>query len=342
MRGLWLLLFVPTLLGFTPYEHEGSAAVVVDGVVVRGRALFSTEAASNSSRVVVYTDFRLPSGTEGYLTLEIPLADIGTYVPADVTYYEKSSSASVTFDGQASAASVMIGDRYSYGDETSLYIEFDLSIQAGGGKQRHLASGWAVTAPSPSILRTQGRLPDGVVVIDDGSGAWTGRAYDRGSVDCYGYPSETVLVESYHEDYRIVDDESNGGTDSGIDGVVIDPPDNPPVVTDPEDPQIYDPITEGDGYSTTSDSPGCNDRDTTTDDTTNASDKDYPSCKDSDSGSSSSSKDSGCSGDAEASTGGARFTRFHRGPPIWARRVLQLAPLFLGLALLLVTRRRPG
>lgn len=330
-----LLAVLPWLCGFTPYEHEGSAAVVVDGTVARGRALFSSEAASATNRVLVYTDFRLGGGVEGYLTIDLTLGAAGATVPAVFTYYEKRSANEISFDGGDVTGSVLIGDRFEYGDETSLYLEFNAQFARGAAGTRTLRSGWAVTAPSPSILRDKGLLPNGMVVVDDGSGTYTGRAYDRGSVDCYGYPTEVVLVESYHDDYYVVDDLTGGSTD---DYVIIDPVEGSD--PDPVDPGVvYEPAADG-GYDSYSESPSCDNGNTT--DSSDSSSGDAPSCKDSSSSdSSSSSSGSGCTGDAVAASGTHRFVRFHRGPPLWARRVLQVSPFLLALAALLFAREWP-
>ncbi len=343
-RPLWLIVLLPWLTGFVPYAHDGTLAVVVDGQVVRARAVFSTEAADRRSEVLVRSVFTLPGGGEATLAMLVPLVAVGTEVSPEFTYYEKSSPSDVVFKAEDSEGRVLLGDRFEYGAETSLYLEFDVVFRQGE-VERRLESGWVVTAPSPSILRSAGRLPDGVIVIDDGSGAYTGRAYDHGSVDCYGYPEEPVLIETQHHDFVVV--ESKDGPevvldddDDGIDGV--DVADDYEIIYDPADNTSYD---------TDSDGPSC-----FTDDDSSTSGGDEPAgCGSGSETSSESSEsagcgrgsdsDSGCVGDAEAArqvgaaASASTSQRAALRRPAWARRVLKVSPLLLGFALLLIMPR---
>ncbi|MBT9557472.1 MAG: hypothetical protein IV100_15635 [Myxococcales bacterium] len=349
MMTVLLLGLLGTTSTATPYAHDGTAALPIDGKVVRARALFDSTAADRNGAVLVWMDLVLPSGGEGFLTIELTLAPVGDEAPATFDYYEKTGPGTVSFSPSSASGRVVIGDRFEYGDETSLYIEFDATF-SDGKVTRRIDDAWAVTAPSPAILRSQGRLPSGAIVIDDGSGAFTGRGYARGTVDCYGYPEETYYVETYHDDYVVEDDPDDGITDDFIfiepdDGVDSGGGDDAGGLDDGLDgvtDDYGDYSAPSGGVNTVDDGPACGSEDTTS--SSSNDEGGFPSCSDdSDSSSSSdSSGNSGCSGDAEASTGSSRSVRFafreHRLPPLWARRVLALSPLLIALAVLLGVR----
>lgn len=191
---------------FVPYAHEGVCAIPIDGALVQARALFNSEVSSHGQGVTVQVRFPLPGGGDGYLTMDMGLAPIGQKASVTWTYYEKISASIVSFEAQTVDGTVTVLDRFETDAETSLHLEFSVTFTEGE-VVRTIDRGFAVTAPSPAVLRTSGELPDGVVVVDDGSATnfvGVGASYDRGSIDCYGHPDDEVIIVE-DDDYEYED-----------------------------------------------------------------------------------------------------------------------------------------
>jgi len=311
------------LCGFVPYEHEGVMVLPLGGDTVEARALFSSSAAGDDAHVLIRADFPLPDRGEGYLTIRMALAPAGHATEATFDYYEKVDAATVTFDAEVSSGTIVVRDRFQSAEENSIYVEFDARFTQGINA-REFVGGYALTAPSPAVLRGNGSLPPGVVAAVGVSAAG---AYHRGTMDCFGDTEDTTVVGGYDyyveeviEDEEIIvvidddgstdyDDSTSGSTDYDYDW----------------DDSDYDYTDDESGF----DCGGGDDTDTTSDST--------------------SDDDDGfeCSGDAEAAP--TTFRSWRRAPirgrsgaaAATARRVLQLSPMLLLVAFLLLLRRPP-
>ncbi len=354
-------LFIVLIFGFAgaaealvPYAHEGVAAIPIDGALVQARAHFNSGVSEQPAGVTVYVRFPLPGGGDGYLTMDLSVVGSGSQAPTRWTYYEKLSASVVSFDAESTEGTVTILDRFETGQETSLHIEFTVTFTEGQVTRR-IERGFAVTAPSPAVLRSSGELPEGVVVVDDGSASTfvgAGASYHRGYVDCYGHPDDTVVIieddddyydDSYYEgqeDFVVADEDSDVSCDGS---------------TDTDDDYYYEDSDEYDSGDSDSE-PMCSDDDS--DDTDepgddSGSDDDWYDSSDESSSDDSSGFD--CVGDAEASTRlipdspitGPRYLRAGlRGVPPGtqarrlAARVVGVSPMLIALMLLLILRGR--
>ena len=332
MRPFLLALAVTPLLGFVPFAHEGMAVMSIDGEHTQGRALFSTDASSRPNGVLLRATFPLKGGAEAYLVIDFDLVKRGKLAPSQWQYYEKVNRDLIGFQATGIVGDVLLVDRFERGGETSLYIELSAEL-SDGSRTRYLTDSWAVTAPSPSVLRESGSYTQGVVVVDNGSGArhtgYSDYDYHHGVLDCYGYPDDTTVgpILSDDVDTVITNDE-----------VVVIYDDNGDEVIDETD-YTSDGETD-DAYAwpdTTDDDVDCSaDTEDSYDSTTDDSDSD---------------SDWDCVGDAEArvAPAGVAFvraplwTRAERDRRILARRIVTASPmLLLLLGLLLWPRRRPA
>ena len=223
-RVVLAFAFAMPLCGFVPYAHEGVAVLPLDDGLTEGRAIFNSEVSTHDPGLVVQVRFPLTGGGEGYLTLDIGLVGHGAIAPARWTYYEKLSPTVTSFDADFINGRVVVVDRYEAGLETSVYLEFS-AILRDGPQERRIDRGFAVTTPSPGVLRAHGALPEGVVAMDDGAGTsfvmGGHAAYERGTIDCMGHVEEEVLVIEhdpgyYDEEYYYDDDyeyPADGSTD---------------------------------------------------------------------------------------------------------------------------------
>jgi hypothetical protein len=310
-RAVLLLVACVCLVGFVPYEHDGVVVLPTADGTIEARALFSSSASGNDRAVLMRADFSLPTGGEGYLTIHIPMVPVGQAAQATWNYYEKTGPQTVSFDAVEASGTVVIRDRFETSTETSLYIEFDASF-AGGDKSRVFTGAYAITSPSPSVLRGSGSLPAGVV---ETVGAQRAGSYHRGTIDCTGSPDTVVPVGGY--DYyveEVIEEEEII--------VVVDDDGS----TDYDDSEYLDDDYEYDYYE---DSSGfdCGGDDTT------------------DSRTDTSNNGPECEGDAEAAPRSSQ--NFWRAPlrgrrggvSAFANRVAQLAPMLLLLAVLLLLHR---
>ncbi|MFT5431334.1 MAG: hypothetical protein ACI9OJ_002013, partial [Myxococcota bacterium] len=300
------------LVGFVPYEHDGVVVLPTADGTIEARALFSSSASGDDQAVLMRADFALPAGGEGYLTIHIPMVPVGQAAPATWNYYEKTGPQSVSFDAVEASGTVVIRDRFQTSTETSLYIEFDANFIEGSAS-RVFTGGYAITSPSPAVLRGSGSLPVGVV---ETVGAQRAGTYHRGTIDCTGSPDTVVPVGGY--DYyveEVIEEEEII--------VVVDDDGS----TDYDDTEYLDDEYEYDYYEDSSgfDCGGDDTTDTTTEDTSN----DGPECE----------------GDAEAAprtsqnVWRAPLRGRRSGVGAFANRVVQLAPMLLLLSMLLLLHR---
>ena len=314
----------------------------MDGKLAIGGAVFSSETSSHQRGVLIRFVIVLPNGGEGYLTADLRLDGPG----AVWTYYEKVSVGSVSFDPTQITGTIVILDRYETQSQASLKVGFRVHATSGS-TVRTLADGVLVTAPSPTILRSSGHLPAGVVVVDDGSGTYLpSTAYERGEIGCTGSEGGVVVLS---------DDAPYG------DELVYDDPGTPPVYTsDPPDYE-YDPTVD----DSPPDDPGCSSKtkDDSSDGGSDSSRSSSSGCgsrsddsdsKDSDTDSSSDesttddSKSNGCFGSAHAASRlpigqqVCAVTGWYgpRRPPLLARRLVRLSPLLLLLLGIWLGRER--
>jgi len=287
--------------------------------MVHSRVLFSTQAASSTNKVMVRSEFPLPWGGDAFLAVEVALGKSGNVVPAQWIYYEKTSATDVVFDAKQVDGTVLVLDRFETLTETSLQLSISATF-VDGDQQRVLKKATFVTAPSPQILRTEGQLPAGMVVADNGTATYVvGPAYhyDRGLMNCTGVADETPVV--YDNDYSngseiVYDEEIVVYEDETI--VYDDYPLEPEEDTGCGASEEYEEYEEYDEYETTDD----------TDDSYDGSSDDFD-----------------CVGDAEASSksgskksGPVLVNSTHR----IARRVVRMSPMLLLIVLLLVARER--
>ena len=330
---LLLALWMPiSATAFVPFEHDGSAAIPLDDEVVSTRALFSSAASQFQAGVLVRIELPLRGGAEGFLTIDMRLAGAGQSTEAHWTYYEKVSAQTISFEATDINGKVVVVDAFEKGAETSLHIEFSATM-TDGFITRTIKTGYAITAPAPSILRTDGGLPPGIVVLDNGSGALAaGYSYERGRLDCYGDPDQVVVIDDYEYDDEIVEEVIIIEEEEII---VIDETDDYEASYDSDDSLDCgsDTTDYDDEYTTPTDddsgSLDCSGDSSTTTDTSSDSDSGFD-----------------CEGDAEALV--LRTRRFMPAPTDRAlarrmglsRRILQLSPMLLVMLCLLVMRER--
>ena len=358
-----LLLLLP-LLGFVPYDHEGFAVLPIDGEPAQGRALFSSEVSTHDVGVLVRATLTLADGAQAYVVIDMALGAVGQEVPAKWTYYEKIDAEHVRFEATHIDGHVVIADRYEWQDETSLRLDIDATL-IGNGEKRTIINGSVVTAPSPAVLRHQGAVPTGVVVVDDGSGARVARrGYPRGDLSCAGEAETTVVLShddgyydqyGYYDEWEYVDDGStdevpypdDGATDLPDDGVTDDAPwYDDPAPDDGYDDSYDDPYADSSAWDTPASSssdatPDCSGSDTTTESSSTSSES-SPGCGSSDSSSSSSSSGGGldCEGDAVAAGPAWRAPQRPPAGRLLARRVVTLSPMLLAILIIMALRTR--
>ena len=308
------LLAPASAFAYVPFAHEGSMILPMDGHVLEGRAIFSTEVSEfGATGVLIRGVFVLPSGGEGYLTVDLRLSIDGLPAASHFVYYEKLSADLVSFEAHDVDAQVVVIDWFEGEGDTSLHVEID-GVFSDGSNTRTVTAGYAVTAPAPNVLRG-GTLPGGVVVVEDpATPLYAGGSYDRGHLDCYGHPETVVVVDDYEDEVVIVyddDDEERYDDDYYYD-------------------DDYDSSYDNDDDS----GPMC-DGDSTNDSSTSSSSS---SSSDNDSG------DFDCEGDAEASSGARRFCNAPTNRAAvrrqrTARRIIAVSPMLLLMLGLLLLRR---
>ncbi len=319
-------LFAVDASAYIPFAHEGWGVVEVGGERADTRVVFSSalSATNSSAGILVRATVFLPNGHEGFLTIDMTLAGIGNEAKASWHYYEQVAKNVVSFEAVGIDGKVVVIDRFEAGGETSLELEISATLSDASGT-KEIAPSRLVTTPAPWVLRGE-QLPEGVVVMDDGSdaihfGAGYGVVHEPG-IDCTGSTHDEVVIEDDDDDWWDYDDSDDSDTLEIIE-------------YEDDDDSWWEGDDEDDGWFSADDDTGID-------------------CSGPDDSSSSisydESSDSGldCDPDTvEASAFGAR-PRFSRAPTDrgrWAmhamsRRILNLAPMLLLLLGLLVARER--